>query len=308
MRNLEDFLTSTDGHKIGYYRWIPDSPVIRGVIQISHGMAEHAGRYRNLAEHFCAQGYAVVAHDHRGHGRSIANGQTGHYADRDGWDKVAADLLFMANQIKSWHPDVPHFLFAHSMGSFISLQCLIAHRPPFHGVILSGSNYGAPLKYLAAAAIARAEKLRLGARSASRLLDQLSFGSFNHRFAPNRTEFDWLSRDPAEVDNYIKDPWCGFICTTATWIAMLDGLRRIFTSASFSRINPNLPIYLISGDKDPVGEFGKGVKRLERHLREAGVRDLSCTLYPDGRHEMLNEINRQQVLNDLSSWVTAHTP
>ncbi|MFP5383832.1 MAG: alpha/beta fold hydrolase, partial [Gammaproteobacteria bacterium] len=262
-----------------------------------------------LGEHLAARGIAVHALDHRGHGRSIAREQdTGHFADHDGWEKVIGDLNTVINELKRRQPGIPLLLLGHSMGSFISQAWAIEHGSAINALLLSGSNYGSTVEYRAGRQVARFEKWRLGARGKSALLEFLSFGAFNKAFRPNRTAYDWLSRDASEVDKYVADPLCGFRVSNQLWIDLLGGLVGITDTQSLARIPPALPVYIFGGDQDPVGKHGKGLPKLAAKLREAGLENVTLKLYEGGRHEMLNETNRDEVLADLAGWIDRHLP
>ncbi|WP_020405162.1 alpha/beta fold hydrolase [Hahella ganghwensis] len=299
---------SHDGHSIPLYQWLPSHQPYKGVFQIVHGMAEHSARYVHLAQRLTDKGYMVVAHDHRGHGRNTGKSLKGHYHDSNGWQKVMADLNQVYLYCQKHRPannqnNGSHVLFAHSMGSFVTMNFLMDYPTSLSAIILSGSNYSPPIKYAAAAQIARFEKLRLGARNSSKLLNFISFGSFNGHFKPNRTTHDWLSRDPEQVDQYLNDPNCGFIATSQLWCDFLGGLHYLSKYRNLSRLPKNIPYYLLSGDKDPVGGMGKGVQALARQLKQSGIANLTCTLYPGGRHEMVNETNKEQVIQDMFEWL-----
>ena len=212
------------------------------------------------------------------------------------------DLASLNQHIGQQHPGLPIILLGHSMGSYISQAYLLHHSASLHGAILSGSNFQPVALYRAAQIIARIERARQGLRGRSALIDFLSFGSFNKAFKPNRTKFDWLSRDPVEVDNYINDPLCGFRCTNQLWIDLLGGLQQISKVSNLAQIDPGLPILVMGGDCDPVSE-GKRLKHLAHALREAGCQDVQLTLYPQARHEVFNETNRDEVTADLLAWL-----
>ena len=273
----------------------------RAVLHVVHGMAEHGGRYARLAESFTQHGFVVYAHDHRGHGRSVASpAELGHIAERDGFMCMVEDAHAVNRAIAERHPGLPIVLLGHSMGSFVAHASMIRHPEDFVGVALSGSNGEPPLIARLGRIVARAERLRVGGRGVSGVLRALSFGGFNKKFAPNRTAFDWLSRDEHEVDKYVADPLCGFDCDVQLWIDLLDALDRIvFAKENRARIPKSLPVYLLSGDRDPVGDMGAGVRRLQGLFASEGMRDLTCTLYPGARHENLNETHRDQVTSDL---------
>lgn len=301
MNHSTFWLTANDHTRLYVNQWMPDIPP-RAVVMLSHGMAEHGGRYARLAQALCAAGLGVYALDQRGHGRTAEAGTVGLYAESDGWNKVVGDLASLNQHIGQQHPGLPIILLGHSMGSYISQAYLLHHSASLHGAILSGSNFQPVALYRAAQIIARIERARQGLRGRSALIDFLSFGSFNKAFKPNRTAFDWLSRDPVEVDKYINDPLCGFRCTNQLWIDLLGGLQQISKVSNLAQIDPGLPILVMGGDCDPVSE-GKRLKNLAHALREAGCQDVQLTLYPQARHEVFNETNRDEVTADLLAWL-----
>ncbi len=292
-----------DGLPLFVYRFLPDGPK-RGIVHIAHGMAEHAGRYARLAEALTAAGYAVFANDHRGHGRTAAAPEDlGCFASSGGFDRAVRDLALLMAHEKGQYPDLPVTLFGHSMGSFLTQAYLLDDGAELKAAVLSGSAGKPGLLAQAGRLVARIERWRLGQRGRSQLLTSLSFGAFNKQFAPNRTAFDWLSRDTAEVDKYIADRLCGFAVTTSMWIDVLDGTARIADPKRQARIPPKLPIYVFSGARDPVGESGRSVAQLCSAYRAAGLQRVTQRLYPDARHETLNETNRDEVTRDLVAWL-----
>lgn len=303
MTATELTVVAPDAHRIPLYRWdAVGSP--RAILLIAHGMAEHGARYAPLGEFLATRGITGYAIDHRGHGKAAGNDHDlGHFADRNGWATVLGDLGCAFDHIRDAHPGLPVILLGHSMGSFIAQGWAQTGSRDLHALALSGSNSGSPLLYRVAGVLARLEKFRQGARGKSALLEFLSFGAFNKPFEPARTGYDWLSRDPAEVDKYIADPRCGFRVSNQLWIDLLGGLVSITGANKLAGINPALPVYLFGGDRDPVGQFGKGLPVLAANLRAAGVRDVRLKLYGDGRHEMLNESNRAEVFADFSNWL-----
>ncbi|MBH3338690.1 lysophospholipase [Pseudomonas mendocina] len=294
-------LATQDGLHLHVNHWHGDQPP-RAVVMLSHGMAEHSQRYARLAESLVAAGFDLYALDQRGHGQSAAQGVLGHYADEGGWDKVVGDLASLNHHIRQRYPQAPIFLFGHSMGSYIGMAYLMGHSCSLQGAVLSGSNYQPVALYKAARLIAGFERWRLGPKGRSKVIDFLSFGSFNKAFRPNRTAFDWLSRDAAEVDKYVTDPLCGFVCTTQLWCDLLDGLRYITPKANLAQIDAGLPLLVIGGSRDPVSD-GKRLEDLAGALREAGVRDVQLKIYPEARHELLNESNRDEVTAHLIDWL-----
>uniref|UniRef100_UPI003C7C00AE alpha/beta hydrolase n=1 Tax=Pseudomonas veronii TaxID=76761 RepID=UPI003C7C00AE len=301
MNHTTFWLTANDHSRLYVNQWLPDTPP-KALIMVSHGMAEHGGRYARLAQALCGAGYGVVALDQRGHGRTADEGTLGLFAERDGWNKVVGDLASLNQHIGQQLPGVPIILLGHSLGSNIAQPYLLHHSASLHGAILSGSNFQPVALYRAARLIARAERLRQGLRGRSALIEFLSFGSFNKAFKPNRTAFDWLSRDPDEVDRYRHDPLCGFRCTNQLWIDLLGGLQQISKASNLAQIDPGLPIPVIGGECDPVSE-GKRLKRLAHALREAGCQNLQLNIYPQARHELFNETNRDEVTADVLTWL-----
>jgi alpha-beta hydrolase superfamily lysophospholipase len=295
-----------DGTELLVHRWAPDEGTpVRAAMHVAHGMAEHGGRYARLAEALTAKGFVVYADDHRGHGQTARPGELGHLGDEGGWGKCLDDLRRMIREEKAAHAGLPFVLFGHSMGSFMTQELLFDLSRDLDAAVLSGSNGKPTLLASAGRLVARAERLRVGARGVSKLLGKLSFDAFNQAFAPNRTAFDWLSRDEAEVDAYVNDPHCGFDCTTATWIEVLDALARIAEPARQSRIRKDLPIYVVTGAKDAANEMGEGVRRLLSAYAQAGLSRVTSRFYPDARHELLNETNRDEVTRDLVAWLEA---
>ena len=301
MNHSTFWLTANDRSRLYVNHWMPEGPA-KAVVMLSHGMAEHSGRYARLAEALCGAGYGLYALDQRGHGRTADEGTLGLYAETDGWNKVVGDLASLNQHIGQQQPGLPIILLGHSMGSYIAQAYLLHHSASLHGAILSGSNFQPVALYRAARLIARAERLRQGVRGRSALIEFLSFGSFNKAFKPNRTAFDWLSRDPNEVDKYINDPLCGFRCTNQLWIDLLGGLQQISKASNLAQIDPGLPILVMGGECDPVSE-GKRLKSLAHALREAGSQHLQLNIYPQARHEVFNETNRDEVTGDVLDWL-----
>jgi len=272
----------------------------KAAVQIIHGLAEHAGRYRRVAESLTQEGYAVYASDLRGHGRTASNADDlGFFAEHDGWRKCLDDLWQLNRRIAE-DIGVPIVLLGHSMGATMARQLMAEHGDALAGVVLSGSS-GQPVPLaIAGRMIARVERLRLGARGRSFLIRALTFDTFNARFRPARTRFDWLSRDAAEVDKYTADPLCGFTPSTQLWIDFLDGWAKI--ARSFAGVPKSLPVYVIAGGDDPVSERTKMLQPMLAQYQAAGI-SAEHKFYPGARHELLNETNRAEVSNDLIAWI-----
>jgi alpha-beta hydrolase superfamily lysophospholipase len=294
-----------DGVALRAHIWrSPESEAPRAVVQIVHGMAEHAGRYSRLALALNTAGYAVFGQDLRGHGRTAAGpDDLGFFAEEDGWAKCVDDLWQVNRAIARMYPDCPIILLAHSMGSFLAQDFIAQHGEALAGVVLSGSNGALPPTATLGKGVAWLERQRLGPRGRSTLLDRLGFGSFNRDFAPARTPLDWLSRDAAEVDKYIADPLCGGMSTTQLWIDLLGGLSRIADPGLQARIPKELPIHIIAGDRDPVTRNTKGLIQLIEAYRRVGLSRVTHRFYEGARHELFNETNRDEVTRDLILWL-----
>ena len=285
---------------------VPGAARPRGIIVIAHGMAEHASRYARFAASAVEEGYAVLAGDHRGHGATAAPGGFGFVAEKGGWERVVADMGTVLDAARRAWPDVPVFLMGHSWGSFLARDLAARRGGDLAGLILLGTGSGVGALTRPATAICAGESRLRGPRHPSRLLNALAFGPYQRHFAPNRTEADWISRDAKEVDRYVADPWCGFVCTSSFFRDLVAGQGAVNTASHAAAVPADLPMLLASGDRDPVGAMGRGVQRAATLYRRAGVREVSVLLYPGGRHELLNETNRDQVTGDILTWIDGH--
>ncbi len=294
-------LVASDGARLHLYEWRPQG-LVRGVVEIAHGMGEHALRYEEVASALCVAGYAVYAPDLRGHGRTAASDLLGDMGE-DGWNRCVQDLRELNDLVAAEHPDVPRILLGHSMGSLLAQQYLCEHGESISGAVLSGSTAGGGFMLRLSGLAARLERWRLGQRADSALLGRLLFGNSNRDFRPARTDFDWLSRDQKEVDKYVADPLCGFVLRVQSLIDMFHALRLMRRVGNIARIPKKLPIYIFSGEKDPVHRKLKGLEKLLGRYQKAGLKRVSHRFYPGGRHEMFNETSRAEVVKDLLSWL-----
>ncbi|TVQ90047.1 MAG: alpha/beta hydrolase [Deltaproteobacteria bacterium] len=302
MRDRPFSLATVDQMQINVHGWLPDDDV-GAVLIIAHGMAEHGGRYRRLAEALTAQGYAVYAPDHRGHGLTARTVQDlGFFAEEGGFAKVVSDLRALTEHVRAEHPGCPLVLLGHSMGSYLTQAYLMEHDD-LAGAAMTGSSLNTGLLPALGRKIARIERIRRGPRRSSWLLTRLSFGAFARTIPKRRTDYDWLSRDPAEVDTYIEDPLCGFSATTQLWIDLLDSFPRLADPSRVARIRADLPLWIASGSEDPVHDGGKGFDALRDLYVGRGFTDAQFTLYDGARHELFNETNREEVTADLLAWL-----
>ncbi|MFM9277009.1 alpha/beta fold hydrolase [Paenibacillus jiagnxiensis] len=294
------------GHNVFVYRWLPDNEAdVHGIVQIAHGMCETAYRYLELAEYLTASGYAVYANDHIGHGQTAASPNSLGNPGPDAFNRMARNLIEVGEIASMEFPGVPRILFGHSMGSFLTQKVMCDPEQSYDGFILSGTN--GPRKLLRfGERLAVIQGMLQGSEHRSLLLNAIVFGGFNRSFRPARTGFDWLSRDPEEVDRFIQDPLCGAICTTDFFRSFFRLLQEIHLPESLVKIDKTKPVYIFAGDRDPVGMFGKGVLSLFQLYKELGMERVEYKLYPDGRHEMLHEINREEVIADAIGWLRRH--
>lgn len=308
VRNEFTFLSADGKTPIHAVEWLPEGQA-RAVLQISHGVSEYILRYEPFAEYLTARGFAVVGHDHLGHGQSVAEGSARlYFGPRGSWNWVVDDIDQRRNLAKAKFPQVPYFLMGHSMGSFLARTYLIRYPGAVDAAVIMGTGQMSPAIIAGGKAVAAEEAHRVGEDQTSSLVDKLAFGAYNKRFAPNRTGFDWLSLNQDNVDRYMADPLCGGNATIGLFREMLGGLSFIAKPENLKRMNLNIPVLFISGEMDPVGDCGKGVKRAFESFRKAGVRDVSLKLYPELRHEILNETCRETVYEDIYQWLAAKIP
>lgn len=299
------FLSADGKTQIHAVEWLPDGQP-RAVLQISHGVAEYILRYAPFARYLTERGIAVAGHDHLGHGTSLApDAPRLYFGPKGSWNWVVDDLYTRRKLIAQNFPGIPCFLMGHSMGSFLARTYLIRYPGTVDGAIIMGTGQMSGALLQAGQAMAASESLRVGEASWSPVVEKLAFGSYNLKFAPNRTSSDWLSVNETNVDRYLADPLCGSQVTVGLFREMLWGLRFISKGENLRRMNLNTPVLFVSGADDPVGDMGKGVKKAYQSFCKAGVRNVSLKLYPGLRHEILNEYCGAAVAEDLYQWLNA---
>lgn len=302
MRN-DFWMKSQGGGKLHYCRWDPAGEP-KAVMQIVHGIAEHVERYDDFANFLTDHGFVVIAEDHMGHGGSVQSGDPlGYFAG--GWFTAVEDTYTLLTQTQAEFPGLPYILFGHSMGSFMTRTILCKH--PDSGIsaaIICGTGwqptFALPVMEKAAELLCKKD----GEKNPSPTMEKLAFGSYNKKVEHPRTTYDWLTRDNKIVDAYMADPKCGFTATAGLYRDLLQGIAYNQKPDSLGSMKKDLPVFFISGGEDPVGDYGKGVRKAVEAFRKAGMTDVKEKLYPLCRHEILNEINKQEVYDDVLSWIT----
>ena len=295
-------LPTTGGTVLHVHRWLPEGAP-QAVVQIAHGMVEHAGRYAHFAERLARAGFAVYAADHRGHGRTTAAaGVPAHLGDEHGFADVVDDLVALTDHLRQEHPGVPVVLAGHSMGSMLARAYAVRYGDRIDGLIVIATARDPGLLGRVGLGLATLEARLRGPRATSHLMQALVLGPYNRPFRPNRTDSDWISRDEAQVDAYLADELNGGVATAGFYRDLLTGLRWVSDPTVIARTPQDLPVHVVAGDADPVGGTA-AVHDLAAGLRRAGVRDVTTRVWPGARHEILNETNRDAVEQDLLAWL-----
>ncbi|MGN6765026.1 MAG: alpha/beta fold hydrolase [Rhizobiaceae bacterium] len=275
----------------------------RAVVQMNHGLAEHAARYARFADHLAEHGFQIYAHDHRGHGGTRApDAPPGMFARENGAEKVIADVHAIHELIAKEHPGLPVIVFGHSMGGLIALNFVQRHGQRIAGAAVWNANFSAGPAERLARLLLLWERFRLGSDVPSRLLPKLTFQAWARQIPGRCTKFDWLSRDKAEVDAYIADPLCGWDASVSMWLDIFDLIFHGADDRNLAGIKKDLAFHLVGGEKDPATDGGKAVRDLDALLRRLGFSSVAASVYPGTRHESLNEVNRDKVMVDFVEW------
>lgn len=293
---------SDSGRRVACRQWLVPSPKL--VIHIVHGMSEHSGCYDDVARLFNAAGFSVFAHDHCCHGENVAINELGVVSESQNWDNILKDMLSINTLIRDTCPETPLAILGHSMGSFIAQRFTREHPERADFLLLEGSSFEPRWLTLSARWIAAFECARQGPKGHSAVIHALTFGGFNRAIKNPRTAFDWVSRETAFVDAYVNDPRCGFQASNAYWRDMFRFLHTLYSRQSLQQFRPDIPVYVFSGDQDPVGHNGKGVEKLAAWLR-SHLTNVTVKLYPQARHDVLHEINQGEVVADVIAWLTS---
>lgn len=303
----EVYIPSTDGkNKLHVVIWEPNIQVI-GVVQISHGMVEYIKRYDEFARYLNQYGILVVGNDHLGHGETAkTDDDWGYFCSDNMSETVVEDLYKITCFAKKNYPDVPYFLFGHSMGSFMARRYIMTYGNELDGVIISGTGNQSGSVLKAGKIMVSLTKLFKGDRYRSRMLKNMFFSKFNARIPNVRTSNDWLTKDEAIVDKYNADKYCTYSFTVNGYRTLLEVLSFIQNENNIEKIPKNLPVFLIAGEEDPVGNYGKAVKNVYEIYEQAGIEDISIKLYKDDRHELINETDKEDIYEDIRGWMVWH--
>lgn len=304
MKRNEFYYLSADGKtKIHGAEWLPEREP-KAVLQISHGVTEHILRYEEMAEYFTKQGFVVVGNDDIGHGTSIAEGaEPMYFGPKDSWLWVQRDMYTCLKMTKKRYPKIPYILLGFSLGSFVVRTFLIRHPGKVDGVILAGTGQPPAWQLALVRLIADSEGRKAGEAHSTPLIKALTFGNYNRHFAPNRTDYDWLCASEKALDDYIADSLRGEAMSAGLFREMLNGMMFTGSLKNQERMDKETPILLVSGEEDPVGECGKGVKRTCHSFQKAGIKDVSQKLYPGLRHDIFREDIKEQVFCDVCRWI-----
>lgn len=273
-------------------------------VHLLHGMAEHIGRYKEFINYLVGQGYAVSGHDHRGHGQTASlNGKLGHFGDSVGFERTVEDAYEVVNYYKDKFAAPTFILLGHSMGSFIARRYVQRYGGEVDRLICSGTAGDPRFGRIAGKALAQLKGRATHFDLPDHFINKLVFGSFSKSVKSAKTPFDWLSADNSTVETYINDPLCGLVPTTGFFIDLFEGLKKIHNTEEIGNIPKTLPILLLSGLDDPVGDKGKGVWKVAQQYAHNGIENVTVMLYDEGRHEMLQELNRDRVFNFIKDWI-----
>jgi Lysophospholipase len=303
----ELYFDSRDGvNKIHAVKWIPDRDKPVCILQVIHGMAEYIERYEEFAQVMAEKGILVTGEDHLGHGKSVGeNGTYGYFCERDAATVVVRDSHRLKKMVQEQYPGVPYFILGHSMGSFILRNYLCRYGTGIHAAVIVGTGMQPKPLLMMGKAVAAVQKVFTGSKHPSGLLNALSFGSYNKRIPNEKTMMDWLTKDEKIVDAYLEDPLCGFTFTVNGFQTLLELVSRLYKRENLEKMPKELPVLFVAGEADPVGDYGKGVKRAYRSFIDAGMKNVKMKLYENDRHELLNEMDREQVYEDIYQWMSS---
>jgi alpha-beta hydrolase superfamily lysophospholipase len=295
-------MESSPGNSIYIHDWTVEQP--KAIVHIIHGMSEHGARYEHFANALNKANYSAYASDLRGHGKTAGGIENiGFFAESDGWNTVIQDIVKITNEIKAKHPDLPIFILGHSMGSLLARNIAYIEPNLVNGHIFSGTSGHPGWKGVLGKPMAKAATQILGKRKKSKSLMKATFAGFNKKIENKRTDQDWLTRDDKIVDAYINDPYCSQIFTNQFFYDLATGVLDVSKQSNINKVNKSTPVLFISGEMDPVGKYGKGVLSIFRKFEKAAIQELEIKLFQGGRHEILNEINKEEVYEFVITWI-----
>ena len=300
----EYYISSTNGNnKLHVIMWQPVAGT-KAILQIAHGMSEYIDRYDRFATFMASQGILVIGNDHLGHGESVADAdELGYFPTKELSKTVVKDLYKVTKNIRARYPYIPFFLLGHSMGSFLARRYMMTYGNQLDGIIIMGTGYQPPKVLKAAQTLAKTIGMAKGEKYRSGMMQKLAFGSYNKRIRPERTPYDWLSVNTENVDKYMEDPLCGFPFTINGYKTLFDVISFIQDDANIRKVPKDLPMLFVSGEEDPVGDYGSGVRAAARSYISAGAEHVELKLYPGDRHEILNERDYETVQEDILKFV-----
>lgn len=299
------WIDSVDGVEIYVEKWFEPGKEPQAIVQIAHGMVEHFQRYHGFAQYLLKHDIFVYGNDHRGHGKTgQKQGLMGYLSDQDGFDKTTNDLVTITKKIQEEYPGTPIFLLGHSMGSFLARNYIQLHSNNIQGVILSGTGYYPK----ATSSLGKWIAAKLNPTEKSPFMNKLAFGTFNRKVKDPKTPFDWISRDDQIVKAYMQDRYAGYIPTARFFYDLMTGINYIHSPKRNDKIRKDLPILFISGEDDPVGNYGKGIWKTASMYERLGIENITTVLFDGARHEVLNEINKQEVYDRILPWLLHNLP
>ena len=301
-----EFLSNDHITLIHAVKWVPEGEV-KAVLQISHGMVEFVERYDLFAQYLAERGVLVVGNDHLGHGRSIRSKEDyGYFASEHGNMVLIKDIHRLRKMMQELYPAAPYFLLGHSMGSFLTRQYICCYGRGLSGVIIMGTGYQPRAVVKTGMMLCESLAKVYGWRHRSRLVDAMAFGGYNKGMSQPRTDRDWLTKDEKIVDAYIADERCQFMFTLNAYYNMFLGLYKLTSPSYLKKMPKKLPVFFVAGADDPVGNYGKSVMKVYGEFKDLGMRDVKCRLYPGDRHEILNELDKEKVFEELYKWLSEH--
>lgn len=304
VKKEELYFDSRDGvSRIHAIRWIPDGEP-RAILQIVHGMAEYVDRYHDFAVKMAERGFLVIGEDHLGHGLSVqGEGTYGYFCENDPATVVVRDVHRLKKLTQKEYPGIPCFIMGHSMGSFITRNYICKYGTGVEGAVIMGTGMQKKAVVSSAKKMAAAQKIIHGSKYRSKVLDKAAFGQYNKRIENPKTESDWLSKDEKKVEEYINDPLCGFTFTVNGFQTLFELIWRLYQQDNLDNMPKDLPIMFVSGTDDPVGDYFEGVERAIESFKATGMQDITVKKYEKCRHELLNELEQEQVAGDILGWL-----